>query len=339
MLPENAQLEFTVAICTYNGASRIPDVLECLRWQLKTENIQWEVIVVDNNSNDGTADIIQRYQKDWPYPGRLHYAFEPKQGAGYARQKAVSMARSPWIGFVDDDNLLSMVWVHEACQFARRHPRVGVFGSRIRGLFECDTPDNFERIAPFLAITDRGYTPLIYAPEKKVLPPGAGMVVRRDAWVQNVPDNPVLSGRAGGRMLTGEDLEAVLHIQRAGWEVWYNPAMQLDHKIPQHRLTRQYLISLMRGIGLSRHRTRMLSVPGWKRPAMFWVYGLNDIRKIMFHVVKHGSKFWTDTVAASELTIYCCSLVSPYYLWQQKLRQQWSNCFHQVSATVMSTDS
>lgn len=339
MMSESNQLDFTIAICTYNGAKRIPDVLECLRWQLHIHDIQWEVIVVDNNSTDNTADVVRRYQEHWPYPRPLRYAFEQKQGAGYARQRAVNMARSRWIGFLDDDNLPSMVWVYEAYQFARQYPEVGVFGSRIRGIFACDIPNDFDRIAPFLALTDRGNFPLRYAPEKKVLPPGAGMVVRREAWIENVPENPVLSGRTSQSMLTGEDLEAVLHIQRAGWDVWYNPAMRLEHKIPAHRLTQQYLVDLMRGIGLSRHRTRMLSVPLWKRPLMFLAYSLNDIRKIVCHLLRHGSKVWTDSVAASEMTLYCNSLISPYYLWQKKLSHAVANFNHSAAAATASTDN
>lgn len=339
MIPENSQLDFTVAICTYNGANRLPDVLDCLRWQLKTENINWEVLVIDNNSTDNTADVIHQYRIRWPQPYMLTYAFEPRQGAGYARQRAVSLARSAWIGFLDDDNLPSMMWVYEAFQFTKRHLKVGVFGSRIQGLFDCETPANFDRIAPFLALTDRGYSPLIYAPEKKVLPPGAGMVVRRDAWLQNVPKNPILSGRTSKSMLTGEDLEAILHIQQAGWEVWYNPAMHLQHKIPRHRLTRQYLIDLMRGIGLSRHRTRMLSVPVWKRPLIFWAYCVNDMRKIIIHVMRYGSKVWTDTVTASEMALYFHSLISPYYLWNLKLKEVWAGYFQRVSTPMTSVDS
>ena len=339
MMPESNQFDFTIAICTYNGAKRVPDVLECLRWQLNTDDIRWEVIVVDNNSNDDTAEVVRRYQRDWPYPYPLRYAFEKKQGAGYARQKAVMIARSPWIGFLDDDNLPSMVWVYEAHRFAKQYPGVGVFGSRIRGTFNSSLPPHFERIAPFLALTDRGNYPLKYDPEKKVLPPGAGMVVRRDAWIKHVPENPILSGRTSKSMLTGEDLEAILHIQRAGWDIWYNPAMRLEHKIPAHRLTQKYLVDMMRGIGLSRHRTRMLSLPVWRRPLMFLAYLLNDIRKIIIHLLKHGIKAWTDPVAASEMTLYCNSVISPYYLWQKKLAQTKSHYIRTAARSVASTDN
>ncbi|MDB9529095.1 hormogonium polysaccharide biosynthesis glycosyltransferase HpsE [Oscillatoria sp. CS-180] len=314
----NEQLDFTVAIPTYNGGDRITQVLDSLKWQLIPKDLRWEIIVVDNNSTDNTVEVIKDYQKDWPI---LKYALETEQGAAYARRKAVRLAKSPLIGFLDDDTIPAMTWVNEAHRFLKNHPQAGVIGSRIRGRFDGATPASFERIAPFLALTDRGDSPRIYAPEKKVLPPGAGMVVRREAWSSHLSKKLVLGGRTQKSMLTGEDLEAVLHIQQAGWEIWYNPAMCLEHQIPAHRLTRPYLISLMRGIGLSRHRTRMLSVSPLKRPQMVILYALNDIRKIIWSVLKHGKQAWTDTVTASEITLYIYSIVSPFFFLSKTFKK------------------
>ena len=321
VFPDKVNLDFTVAICTYNGEHRLPGVLESLRWQLNTEDIAWEVLVIDNNSTDGVVQVVQDFQKKWPRRHKLRYAFEPKQGAGFARHKAVQLARSPLIGFLDDDNLPSMIWVLAAYQFGQAHPKVGIYGSRIRGDFEINPPDNFERIAPLLALTERGSIAHCYNPDKKVLPPGAGLVVRRQAWLDNVPEQGVLSGRTGKSMLTGEDLEAVLHIQSAGWEVWYNPSMRLYHCIPGRRLKRDYLLSLCRGIGLSRHRTRMLSFAVWQRPIMLFVYWLNDIRKIIIHLIRYRMAVITDVVTACEMTLYLSSLISPLYLWQRQIRE------------------
>ncbi|MEB3342546.1 glycosyltransferase [Okeania sp.] len=59
-------LDFTVAIPTYNGASKLPLVLEKLRSQINTENISWEVIVVDNNSNDNIREVLENLQANLP---------------------------------------------------------------------------------------------------------------------------------------------------------------------------------------------------------------------------------------------------------------------------------
>jgi glycosyltransferase involved in cell wall biosynthesis len=327
--PQRTLLDFTVAICTYNGENRLPLVLECLLWQLNTADLAWEVVVIDNNSSDGTAKAFSDFAERWPSHIPLRYGFEPRQGASFARQHAVEIARSPLIGFLDDDNLPSMLWVASAYQFAKAHPQAGVFGSRIRGDFEINPPPNFERIAAFLALTERGSDPLLYEPQRKVLPPGAGLVVRREAWLAHVPPVLSLGGHSGGRE-AGEDLEVVLYIQQAGWEVWYNPQMQMHHKIPKNRLGRDYLIKLCRGIGLSRHRTRMLSFPYWQRPLVAPLYVFNDVRRVLRHLLKYRTAVVTDTVTACEMTMYLYSLISPFYIWQRRLRQSLGRCRREV---------
>lgn len=314
--------DFTVAIPTYNGAKRIADVLERLRWQLGTERITWEVIVVNNNSTDDTEAVVRRFQKGWP---ELRYAFEPRQGAAHARQKAIRLARSPLVGFLDDDNLPSAIWVNQAYKFASQHPKMGAVGSRIQGQFSnCQPPANFERIAAFLALTERGPSPIIYHPGQKILPPGAGLVIRRSAWLAAVNESIELGVRVGNRDVA-EDLEPVRHIQKAGWEVWYNPSMRVEHKIPAQRLTREYLCSLMRGIGLSRYRTRMLGVnKHWRYPLLL-AYAVNDIRKMVRHLIKHRAATWQDPVTVSEMTLYLYSLLSPAFFLHLYLKQRWAD--------------
>jgi cellulose synthase/poly-beta-1,6-N-acetylglucosamine synthase-like glycosyltransferase len=74
----------------------------------------------------------------------------------------------------------------------------------------------------------------LYKPAlNRIIPPSAGLVVRRKAWVETVPKHCILGGRKSGSMLTGEDTETISYIQQGGWEIWYNPAMEVTHKIPK----------------------------------------------------------------------------------------------------------
>lgn len=306
-------VDFTVAIPTYNGEHRLPEVLDCLRSQTGISSLSWEIIVVDNNSRDGTADVVRRYQANFPCP--IRYCLEYKQGAAYARKRAVSEAHSDLVGFLDDDNLPAPNWIAAAYAFAQAHPAAGAFGSRIQGHFEVEPPENLKRLLPFLAITERGSAPLLYNPRQNLLPPSAGLVVRRQVWLEHVPQHTILSGRVEGSMITGEDLEALSHIQQSDWEIWYNPEMMLTHKIPHWRLERAYLIPFFRGIGLGRYVTRMISVKPWQRPAMLLAYLLNDSRKILLHLLKHRTRVRTDLATACELELYVSSLISPLYLY------------------------
>lgn len=313
-------VDLTIAIPTYNGAKRLPEVLEQLQVALQgttpTEKFSWEIIVVDNNSSDETAKVVQSYQANWSKEFPLKYCFESKQGAAFARRRAFEEANGTLIGFLDDDNIPAPDWLEAAYNFAVIHPKAGAYGSRIHGVFEVTPPANFQRIAPFLAITDKGSEPLRYQPQKKVLPPSAGLVVRKQAWLESVPSHLVLTGRTPTSMVTSEDLEMLSHIQANGWEIWYNPDMQIDHKIPCWRLKREYLMPFFRGIGLSRHVTRMLSVKPWMRPAATLAYMSNDLRKITFHLLKHGTNIKSDLVAACEMQLFVSSLISPFYLWK-----------------------
>jgi glycosyltransferase involved in cell wall biosynthesis len=308
-------LDFTVAIPTYNGESRLPELLERLRNQLYTETFTWEIIVVDNNSTDNTADVVKSYQACWQCPYPLKYCFEVKQGAAYARKFAVVEAKGKFIGFLDDDNYPISNWVALAYAFGQKYPKAGAYGSQIHPDWEVEPPKDFQRLTPFLAITERGDLPLLYEPHKKLLPPSAGLVVRRQAWLDSIPNQMILTGRVSNNTLTSEDLEMLSYIQKSGWEIWYNPKMEISHKIPSWRLQKEYLIPFFRGIGLSRYVTRMVNIEPWARPLALFAYILNDLRKIVFHFIRYGLHDKYNLVAACERQLFLSSLISPLYLW------------------------
>lgn len=308
-------VDFTVAIPTYNGADRLPLVLEKLRSQLKADSFSWNILVVDNNSSDQTAQVVRSYRGQMPVP--LLYVLETRQGSGFARQRAMQISDSPLVGFLDDDNLPEENWVASAYQFGQVHPAAGAYASRIDGEFESEIPPGFDRLLPFFALTQRGEVPRLYDPAQKILPPSAGLVLRKQAWTETIPKNLILVGRINGDMIGGEDLEMMSHMQQSSWEIWYNPAMHVVHKIPDTRLQQPYLLSFFRGVGLSRHVTRMLSVKPWQRPLMFVAYLVNDLRKILRHYQTYGkAAIEENLVLKCELELFRYSLVSPFYLWR-----------------------
>jgi glycosyltransferase involved in cell wall biosynthesis len=309
-------LDIVVVIPTYNGATRLPEVLDALERQTLPEQCQWAVWVVDNNSTDATTAVVQEYQGRWGQQRSLEYHHEARQGAGFARHYAIAQAPATWVAFLDDDNIPDQDWLSAAWAFIQAHPDAGALASRIRGDFEAELPPGFEQIVPYLAITERGDRARRYSPRSRLVPPSAGLLVRRQAWQQSIPDHCILNGRKPGSMLTGEDTEVMCHILLAGWPIWYVPTMTLQHKIPAKRLERDYLLPFFRGIGLSRYVTRTLGFPKVLKPFMALAYGANDARKVACLFFKCGGEVQHNLVAACMLELLLSSLRSPLYLWR-----------------------
>ncbi|MEQ9486277.1 hormogonium polysaccharide biosynthesis glycosyltransferase HpsE [Coleofasciculus sp. F4-SAH-05] len=311
-------IELTVAICTYNGAARLPQVLDGLVVQIDTEPFVWEIIVIDNNSRDRTADVVHQYQAQSNHP--IHYYFEAKQGLAFARRLGIKKAQGDWVAFLDDDNLPSPNWVSSVYSFAQSHPQAGAYGGQIQGVYETNPPENFHRIASCLGIIDRGSTPFRYDIDSRgLLPAGAGLVVRQSVWLEHIPDQPMLKGVCGQSVSSkGEDLETLSYIRNAGWEIWHNPDMVIEHHIPRSRLEKDYLLQVFRGIGLSRYPIRRLQFPDLSLGLMVLVYLVSDCRKLIIHWIKYGTVLNTDIVAACEGQLFWYSLISPFYHWQQK---------------------
>ncbi|MFZ4664933.1 MAG: hormogonium polysaccharide biosynthesis glycosyltransferase HpsE [Prochlorotrichaceae cyanobacterium] len=305
-------INFTVSIPTFNGSKRLPFVLDRLRDQQELNEIGWEVIVVDNNSTDETKNVVENYQANFPCV--LKYCFESKQGAGFARQLAIREAQGDLIGFLDDDNIPALNWVRAAIDFAREHPQAGAIGSQIHGDFDVPPPQELKPLLPYFAISEWGNKPFQY---DRMLPPSAGLVVRRQAWIECVPEKTILNGRTKDNFVTGEDIEVLAYIQRQGaWEIWYNPVMEVNHKILISRMEKAYLVNFFKGIGLSRYVTRTAGISEkWKCMGLFFVYLLSDTYKISLHLFHQSFKRENNLVNRCKYELILNSLLSPFFLY------------------------
>lgn len=325
-MSQQSCLDITVVIPTYNGAERLPQVLDRLKQQENIEQLHWEVIICDNNSGDYTVDVVSAYQKDWLRENSLRYCFVAEQGAAFARQRGVIESRGAVIAFLDDDNIPAFNWLLSVQCFANHHPQAGAFGSQIHGDFQGKLPEGFEHIACFLAIVERGHQPQLYHPKSKILPPAAGLAVRREAWLGAVPERLFLNHKGKKAGLASEDLEAMLHIQKAGWDVWHNPDMVVTHQIPGERLQRDYLVALLRCVGLSRFYIRWLGTKDWQRPFKIPVYIVNDCQKLVRHYLENGFQQTNlSTLAACERALLINTIVSPTFLLRKASQDFWQN--------------
>jgi glycosyltransferase involved in cell wall biosynthesis len=316
--PSDASRAITVAIPTYNGAKRLPLVLDRLKTQVVPAGLRWEVLIVDNNSQDNTAAVVQQYQRNWLPEVPLRYCFEPRQGAAFARIKAVQAATGKLVGFLDDDNFPQENWVAEAVDFSDRFPQAGAFSGRILGSYEVPPPAGFENIQHFLAIRDHGSKVTSFKAEHLRLPPAASLVVRRQAWLDSVPLEPTLTGKLPHLFIQGEDYEPLIYLSKKGWQILYDPDLVTHHQIPKQRFEKDYLLMLGKGCGLATYKLRSLGATP-QEALNLWVRTLGaNLRNLILHWLKYRQRIHQELDAGVFWAFYWGSFLSPFVQLKQK---------------------
>jgi glycosyltransferase involved in cell wall biosynthesis len=254
----------SVIICTHNGAKRLPLTLAHLASQRVPAGVPWEVILMDNASTDGTAEVARA---SWPQPApvELRVILEPRLGKMFAFQRGCIEARYAVMAFLDDDNWPEPDWLGNAHQIMADFPNVGACGGLTEGVFEAEPPAWFTGQASNYAVGEQWSEPGDITWARGYLW-GAGMIVRRQAWRQLVEQGfrLYLTCRKGKELSSGGDSEVCGALCLAGWQLRYDPRLRMKHYIPVGRFDPDYLRRLHRGFGVSRpviEAYRMASVP------------------------------------------------------------------------------
>lgn len=247
-------LDATVLIATYNRAALLDETLTSLARMRVSPALTWDAIVVDNNSVDDTAAVVERHGRHFPV--RLTYLFEGRQGRSSALNAGIARAEGAVLAFTDDDVRLADGWLDAGtAPLLDRAADVMYTGGPVRPIWGAAPPAWLDLTKGDLwgtiAILDYGPEPFIFEERRKV-PLGANMAARRELFEQ-VGGFRADLGRTGGRLVLGQEVpELLLRARGAGLRGMYVPAMELHHHIPAGRLTPAYFRKWWFGKGVSR---------------------------------------------------------------------------------------
>jgi glycosyltransferase involved in cell wall biosynthesis len=200
-------------ICTRNRARRLPQTLGALA-QIRSE-LDWELLLVDNGSDDDTAEVILRADN---CGGRLRYLFAPIPGLGAARDVAWRNARGRIIAFSDDDCYPAPDFVDAVWDAFKRRPE-GCIGGRILLYDPMDYPVTIDERTQPTTLPPRSFVP---AGELQ----GANLSLRREVLEAIGGVDPAFGA---GTRFPCEDVDVVAAASWAGYSVGFDPGPVVHH--------------------------------------------------------------------------------------------------------------
>ena len=256
-------MNITVILCTYNRAGSLSKALDSVARSELPKSVEWEVLVVDNNSRDQTREVVKEFC--CRYPGRFRYLFEAQQGKSYALNAGVREARGDILAFMDDDVTVEPTWLGNLTTPLHDSEWAGS-GGRIVLERPLSLPRWLEVAGPYslggaLVLFDRGDKPC----ELDWAPYGTNMAFRR-----------VMFEKYGGfrtdlgppPKIRGEDTEFGRRLMLAGERLRYEPLAIVHHPVPEDRLQKAYFLAWYFDFGraLAREGRRGREIWGMPRP-------------------------------------------------------------------------
>lgn len=232
-LSENSGQLISIVICTFNRAELLSDVLQTLSEQT-LEASCYEVIVVDNNSQDNTRYITEEFCRGY---ANIRYCFEARQGLSHARNRGWREANGLYVAYVDDDCVVPAQWLTVARKIIEQESP-GVFGGPYYAHHFTSVPywwkESYEGFG--LSDTARALIP-------GELLRGANIFIKRRLLQITEGFNDAY-GMSGKNIDFGEESELQKRIRSAMPDelFYYDPELYIYHLVRPEKVTWRYIM-------------------------------------------------------------------------------------------------
>lgn len=262
-------MRLDVIVPTYNRRDLLPLAINSLLAAEIPAGLEVGITVVDNNSTDGTREVIESLQKDFGH--RIRYCFERQQGRSHALNAGIAATSGDLIGVIDDDEEVDRNW-YAIAYAALKDGQLDFVGGPYVPRWSISPPawlpreyggvvgwvDGGDKAVPF----DSNYPGILMG----------GNAVFTRAVLEKVGPYTTWLGRTDKGLLTGEDEELYGRLLAHGARGMYLPGLIIHHHIPSERVTKSYFRRwcFWRGVSLGLlDRTRRLpcaylfGIPRW----------------------------------------------------------------------------
>jgi glucosyl-dolichyl phosphate glucuronosyltransferase len=231
-----ADPQISVLLCVYNGETSIGALLQSLLEQILPAGVEHEIVLVDNNSTDGSVALTERFALE--NPGRIFVVKESQQGKSYALNRGLESVRGEICCVIDADQLLPADYLAIVWNTFQRDPSASFIGGRVlpfpqQRLPDWITPEHWSAIA----ICDYGAAAFTVDSERFLcLLAGAF----RTSAMRAAGGYCGPLGIRPGRLGSVEDEELYDRLVSQGKTGRYIPEILIYHRVGEERCQRNY---------------------------------------------------------------------------------------------------
>lgn len=217
----NSSPLLSVIIPNWNGKRFLEDCIDSLKGQTFKN---FETILVDNGSTDGSADFAEaRY-------GDFIRIIRNKKNLGFTggNNAGIRVARGDYIVLLNNDTWADSHWLEELARATRFDPPIGMWGSKVRSFYQRDRIEGVGELIYWDGLCrakgqfqmDQGQFDEI---EEIFFPPGCGAMYRKKVFDEiGLFDEDFFA--------YADDAEMGIRARLAGWKCLYVPKAVIYHK-------------------------------------------------------------------------------------------------------------
>ncbi|RLF43815.1 MAG: hypothetical protein DRN29_09480 [Thermoplasmata archaeon] len=202
-------------------------IAKCIESLFNQDYDEYEVIVVDGMSDDGTYEVLQELQKKYDFK----LLRNEKKNAAAGRNIGIDEAKGDAIAFIDGDAIAAKNWLSSIKKAFEKSNAIGVGGPDL-------LPEDSEYKARAIGLVMT--SPL--ARGGRFNPSTQHAMMEKERYVEHIPTcNLCLKkeifdevGKFDENFVKGQDLELNYRIVKAGYKLFYSPSIQVTHYRKQH---------------------------------------------------------------------------------------------------------
>ncbi len=254
----------SVLLATFNRAEILRQTLTNFT-QLELTHSAVEIVIIDNNSEDNTREIVELFQDRLP----LVYLFEPRPGKNCALNKALNeIDLGDVVIFTDDDVKPHKNWFRKINEVSNRWPQIQIFGGKVYMEWPPGSPEWAKELEKILyAQHDYGEKETLY--EDRVTPIGPNFWVRSSLFKEGIRYNESLGPTPDRqKRIMGSETSFLLGLIDKGYQIVYSPEVIVGHYVTPEQIHFKYTRERAASLG----RWKALSAKKFKRKRLYEDY-------------------------------------------------------------------